>query len=66
MRAATNPLLAYNIALEKARVLLNDNKISQQEYNDAVYRAQSVLANSNKLVNGFGDALSNAFSGGLS
>lgn len=65
LRAATNPLLAYNIALEKARVLLNDNKISQQEYNDAVYRAQSVLANSNKLVNGFGDALSNAFSGAI-
>lgn len=65
LRAATNPLLAYNIALEKARVLLNDNKISQQEYNDAVYRAQSVLANSNRLVNGFGDALSNAFSGAI-
>lgn len=65
LRAATNPLLAYNIALEKARVLLNDNKISQQEYNDAVYRAQSVLANSNRLVNGFGDALSSAFEGAI-
>lgn len=65
LRAATNPLLAYQIALEKARVLLNDNKITQQEYNDAVYRAQSVLANSNKLVNSFGDALSNAFQGAI-
>ena len=65
LRAATNPLQAYSIALEKARVLLNDNIISQTEYNNAVYRAQSVLANSNKLVNGFGDALSNAFAGAI-
>lgn len=65
LRAATNPLQAYSIALEKARVLLNDNIISQSEYNNAVYRAQSVLANSNKLVNGLGDALSNAFAGAI-
>jgi lambda family phage tail tape measure protein len=65
LRAATNPLQAYEIALEKARVLLNDNIISQNEYNNALYRAQSVLANSNKLVNSFGDALSNAFAGAI-
>jgi phage-related minor tail protein len=65
LRAATNPLQAYEIALEKARVLLNDNIISQNEYNNALYRAQTVLANSNKLVNGFGDALSNAFEGAI-
>lgn len=65
LRSASNPLLAYSQALEKARVLLNDNKISQGEFSDAVYRAQSVLANSNKLVNGFGDALSNAFAGAI-
>ena len=65
LRAATNPLQAYEIALEKARVLLNDNIISQNEYNNALYRAQTVLANSNKLVNSFGDALSNAFAGAI-
>lgn len=65
LRSATNPLQAYSIALEKARVLLNDNIISQNEFNNAVYRAETVLANSNKLVNGFGDALSNAFSGAI-
>lgn len=65
LRAATNPLQAYAIALEKARVLLNDNIISQQEFNNAVFRAETVLANSNKLVNGLGDALSNAFSGAI-
>jgi phage-related minor tail protein len=65
LRAATNPLQAYSIALEKARVLLNDNIISQNEFNNAVYRAETVLANSNKLVNGLGDALSNAFSGAI-
>lgn len=65
LRAATNPLQAYSIALEKARVLLNDNIISQDEFNNAVYRAETVLANSNKLVNGLGDALSNAFSGAI-
>lgn len=62
---AVNPLEAYATALEKARVLLNDNIISMKQYNDIVYRAQTVLANSNKLVNGFGDALSNAFQGAL-
>lgn len=65
LRAASNPLLAYTQALEKARVLLNDNKISQTEFADAVYRAQSILANSNTLVNGFGDALANAFTGAI-
>jgi len=65
LRAATNPLQAYQIALEKARVLLNDNIISQNEFNNAVYRAETVLANSNKLVNGLGDALSNAFAGAI-
>jgi phage-related minor tail protein len=65
LRAATNPLQAYTIALEKARVLLNDNIISQNEFNNAVYRAETVLANSNKLVNGLGDALSNAFAGAI-
>jgi phage-related minor tail protein len=65
LRAATNPLQAYSIALEKARVLLNDNIISQNEFNNAVFRAETVLANSNKLVNGLGDALSNAFAGAI-
>ena len=65
LRAASNPMLAYSQSLEKARVLLNDNKISQGEFADAVYRAQGILANSNTLVNGFGDALSNAFEGAI-
>lgn len=65
LRAASNPLLAYTQALEKARVLLNDNKISQTEFADAVYRAQSILANSNTMVNSFGDALANAFTGAI-
>jgi lambda family phage tail tape measure protein len=62
---AVDPLEAYANALEKARVLLNDNIISMKQYNDIVYRAQTVLANSNKLVNGLGDSLSNAFQGAL-
>lgn len=62
---AVDPLEAYANALEKARVLLNDNIINMKQYNDIVYRAQTVLANSNKIVNSFGDALSNAFQGAL-
>lgn len=65
LRAMSDPMAAYNISLEKARVLLNDNKISLEEYDKAVYRASTTLANSNKVVNGFGDALTNAFTGAM-
>jgi phage-related minor tail protein len=63
LKAMSDPMAAYNIALEKARVLLNDNVISTEEYTKAIFRAETTLANSNRLVNGFGDALSNAFTG---
>lgn len=65
LRAMSDPMAAYNLALEKANVLLNDNKISMDDYRKAIYRAETTLANSNKLVNGFGDALSNAFTGAM-
>ncbi|CAB4132236.1 hypothetical protein UFOVP139_51 [uncultured Caudovirales phage] len=61
LEAAANPQVAYNQALEKANVLLNDNAISAAGYEDAVKKASKTLANSNTLVNGFGDALTTAF-----
>lgn len=61
LEAAANPQVAYNQALEKANVLLNDNAISVSGYEDAIKKAERTLANSNKLVNGFGDALTSAF-----
>jgi hypothetical protein len=65
LRAMSDPMAAYNLALEKARILLNDNKISIEEYDKALYRAETTLANSNRLVNGFGDSLTNAFTGAM-
>jgi hypothetical protein len=65
MRAASDPMAAYNLALEKSRVLLNDNIISLDEYRKMAIKAETTLANSNKLVNGFGDALTNAFTGAM-
>jgi uncharacterized protein YecT (DUF1311 family) len=65
LRSMSDPMAAYNLALEKARILLNDNKISIEEYDKALYRAETTLANSNRLVNGFGDSLTNAFTGAM-
>jgi len=65
MRAASDPMAAYNLALEKAKVLLNDNIISLEEYRKVLFKAETTLANSNKVVNGFGDALTNAFTGAM-
>lgn len=65
LRAMSDPMSAYNIALERANILLNDNKLSTDEYRKAIFRAETTLANSNKLVNGFGDALTNAFTGAM-
>jgi hypothetical protein len=65
LRSMSDPMAAYNISLEKARVLLNDNKISLEEYDKAVFRAGTTLANSNRVVNSFGDALTNAFTGAM-
>lgn len=65
LRAMSDPMSAYNIALEKANVLLQANKISLEEYEKAMYRAETTLANSNKVVNSFGDAFTNAFTGAM-
>lgn len=68
LRASMDPMSAHTQSLEKARVLYNDNKLSAEEYAKAIDFANRKLANSDPLIRGVGQALSNtmtdmAFSG---
>lgn len=60
LRASMDPMAAHNQQLEKARVLYNDNKISAEEYAKAINFANRKLADSDPLIRGAGQALSDA------
>jgi len=55
-----DPLSSHTQALEKARILYNDNKLTAEEYAKAIDFANRKLADSDPLIRGAGQALSNA------
>jgi hypothetical protein len=55
-----DPLSSHTQALERAKVLYNDNKLSAEEYARAVDFANRRLADSDPLIRGAGQSLSNA------
>jgi HAMP domain-containing protein len=55
-----DPLSSHTQALEKARILYNDNKLTSEEYAKAIDFANRKLADSDPLIRGAGQAISNA------
>jgi hypothetical protein len=55
-----DPLSAHTQALERARILYNDNKLSAEEYARAIDFANRRLADTDPLIRGAGQSISNA------